>query len=1036
MAGTGGSRRHLTIAFCDLVSSTALLERHDPEVVRDVLLAYNEACAAIVKRYGGRIARFLGDGLLVCFGHPVAHEDDARRAILAALEMTQAVARLREQVLVDHGVSIALRVGVDSGVVVVAETAGGEWREPDDLVGPAVNVAARIQTEAQPNAVVISGSTLELVRGYFETRSLGCRTLRGISEPVELLQVLGPSTAQTRLEASARRTPLVGRQREREFLSAAWAQAAEGAAGTVVIEGEAGIGKSRLVEWLTEIAQTDAQRVTLQCSPYHQDSPLYPAARLLERAAGAPPSDDAHRDTKRGRRLRAFLDRAGPTPLTDLVLLCRLGSVPPPPDLPVPALHPEQERERTFAALLDWTERLAGTAPVLIVVEDLHWADPSTVDLLNRAIARQSARHRLLVITTRPGHRERLTGDIPVLVVEPLTVDDGREMLARIDEAQQIPTDVCDLVAERSGGVPLFIEELARMLVGAEGVRAKATVDDVVVPPTLHDLLTARIEQLPAEKPLAQILATIGQAATAELIQLVQPMDSDRLETHLQNLEAAGIVRMELSSGRTMYAFRHALIRDATYQSQLHAQRRPLHNRIADVLLDHFPETGERRPEILAHHFEHGGRLAGAADYWYRAGVLSAARAAHAEAVSQFARAIDLLARLSPTEEHLELELAAQLGLGVSNMAVRGYAATQTQQAYARAVELAERRGGSRVDSLFGLWAYYVVRGDHSLALRLALRCMAAAAPGGVGQILEAHAIVGYQRLYGGELVEARRHLAEASTLGAEQASSTFPHDIGAASLAGLALTLWLLGSPAEARSAMAESLARADALDFPLGPFTRAYTYTYAACFEQLMGDPHASASCANRAIGIALEHGFPTWALAGSLHLAIANGTTGSPAEALAVLAPGIATWRGAGAELFIPYFQAWMAELQRRSGDLAAALDTVEDAIRSADSRAERFYQPELLRLRGDLRAEMNPAARAEAEADYRAAIALATAQHAVPFELRAAVSFHRSRLSQGRGDESEAVLARIVERVPAGAETPDLAAALAALELIRS
>lgn len=998
------SRRQVTVLFSDLVGSTAIFQQLDPETVRDILLAYQGRCAEVVGRFGGHIGRFMGDGILIYFGYPIAHEDDARRTVLVGLQLVEAVQALSRETSRDHGVSLAVRVGIHTGVVIAGEMGSGEWRERHDVVGATPNVAYRVQSAANPDTVVISPATYDLVGGYFVVEDLGPQHLRGLAQPVPLYRVVAASGAESRLEAEPSWSPLIGRQQELAALSAHWERARSGPPTAVVVEGEPGIGKSRLVEALKDHAESGGGRcLTLQCSPYHANTVLHPVVRHLERTVGKDDGDE------------------------EVALLASLASLAMPPGHADPRSTPEQRRERLFEAILAWLDRLALEAPLLLVTEDAHWSDPSTLELLERIVIRVRAGRMLTVVVTRPELEAPWLAGLEHIRVEPLTVPDRRQLAAAVVDERRLPEALCELIADRSDGVPLYIEELTRMVAragaGGEGSLERATQQSPEIPASLHDLLSARLDQFPKEKHIAQIVATIGDGASIALLQRVLGTDEQALRVGLAPLLAGGILRLDEAATGVGCTFRHALVRDAAYQSLLRSRRQELHRRTAEVMEGQFREMTELQPELLAEQLFQGGDRTRAAELWFRSGCRAAGQAAHTEAVAHYQLALSALGTIEAGSAALELGL--QIALGGSLLALRGYTSPEAERAYQRAIELSEQvEGQPDVSTRYGLWAYWVVRGDHAVASQLAGQCLSTARRlRRDDDIAFASALLGYQRFYAGAFEEARGLLETAADHRFTEPPAGVPQDMTVAALANLAPTLWILGHPGEARQAVARGLARAEGLTFSTGPFTCAFSHAFASWFFQLAGDSEAARTHARSAVKVSTEYGFTTWVAAGTLHLAIAEAASGSPETALPTLESWLGMWRDGGAQLFVTYFLHRLAETRRSVGDLTGAYEAAHDGLREARARGERFHEAELLRLRGELAFELGRGA--DASDDLVGAIAVARGQGARAFELRAASSLHRLL---GAGTET---LRRVVESFPSHAEMPELTDARAAL-----
>ncbi|MDQ4130987.1 MAG: AAA family ATPase, partial [Actinomycetota bacterium] len=956
------------------------------------------------------IVQYQGDGLLVSFGYPRAHEDDARRAVLAGLDIVDAVsggltAELPEEV------SLSIRIGIHTGLVVLGELGAGSWRQADHVVGEAVNIASRVQAVAEPGSVVITAPTHQLVEGYISVVSVGQRELKGVGRPIELFRALGPSGAQSRLEAMPwRRIALVDREEEEAALRAAWERALRGAADVVLLVGEAGIGKSRLVECFAEQITADATTVTLQCSPYHSSTALSPVVRVLERSAGIRTTDDAG---TRWRRVTSFLERVGGLAETDVVLFASLLSIPLPPGEDEPELTAEERREKLLSTLVAWVERTAARRPLLMVVEDLHWADPSTLEFLSRLVERSPAVPLMLLCTTRAEEAAPFADSVRRYRLSPLPPKHRREMVDRLADGR-LPEPMLAGVADRSDGIPLYIEELTHSATESTVTgQARGDTAEGNIPPVLADLFTARLEQLPDRGYLAQVVATLGSSVPVSLLALVTGEDETVLLDALGALVDAGVLRSEPSSAEPTYRFRHALLRDAAYHSQLLSQRRALHGRVAEVIEDQLPEMATTRPELLAPHLQHANQPARAAQWWLVAGRQASQLAAHAEAVDHCRQALSVLATMPPEQVPENLELQVQMELGYSLLALRGYTSPEAEEAYRRARDLsAAGDAGRGLVTSYGLWAYYVVRGEHGVSSDLARQAMAEAeASGSADDVVGAAMMLGYQLFFMGELADARRWL-ERGARGGQAVSSPFPQEPVASSAIVLGCLLLLLGRPCDARRELELALEQAQGVGFPAGPFTRALAHAFAAWFHEMWGDTGEAARHARACIDVSSTYGFGQWLLAGRFHLAIAEAPAGDPVASVAKITEGLALWRAGGAELFRSYFLAGLAKAHRCAGDVTGAIRAVDEALVHVDRFGERFYAAELHRLRAELLLIGRDPSASEAEAELRAALDVARHQQARWFELRATASLHELYVTQGRGAETESALRSLV------------------------
>ena len=704
--------------FCDLVDSTVLASQLDPEEWREVVRAYQRTCATVIQRYDGHIAQYLGDGLLVYFGYPQAHEDDAQRAVRAGLGMLEAMGRLHTRLAQEREVSLAVRLGIHTGQVVVGEIGGGAKHEQLAL-GETPNLAARLQGIAAPNTVVISATTLQLLGGFFACQALGSHLLKGIAQPLEVYQVQYESTARTRLEAagSTGLTPLVGREPEVALLLEHWAQVKEGLGQVVLLSGEAGIGKSRLVEVLKEqvAAEPHAWLTPCQCSPYFQNTALHPMIDLLERVVLRFERDETHE--QKLRKLEGFVVQYG-LPLAETVsLFAALLSLPLGADYAPLTLSPEQRRQQTLQALLTILLTIAAQQPVLFIMEDLHWVDPSTLEFLTLLVDQGPTARILALFTYRPDFHPPWTGrsHLTQVTLNRLPRRQAAELTGRVAHSKALPPEVLEQVVAKTDGVPLFVEELTKMVLESgllqeheERYALTGPLPPLAIPTTLHDSLMARLDRLAAVKGLAQLGATLGREFTYALLQAVAPWDEETLRQGLQQLVAAEFLYQQGLPPQATYVFKHVLIQEAAYQSLLKSTRQRHHQHIAQVVEARFPTLCETQPEWLAQHYTAAGCTEQAVVYWQRAGEYASARSAHREAVSHVTTGIELLTTLPETPARTEQALTLHLALGAALQMAKGLAAPEVEQAYRQAHALCQQVGETPalVPVLFGLWRY------------------------------------------------------------------------------------------------------------------------------------------------------------------------------------------------------------------------------------------------------------------------------------------------------------------------------------------
>jgi class 3 adenylate cyclase len=771
-------RRQLTVLFCDLVESTALAARLDPEELREVVRAYQETCARVIERFDGHIAQYLGDGLLVYFGYPQAHEDDAQRAVRTGLGLVEAMEGLNAHLQAEQAVRLAVRVGVHTGLVVVGEMGGGTRREALAL-GETPNLAAWLQGLAEPDTVVISPVTARLIQGYFECRTLGAHTLKGISQPLEVSQVLCESGAKTRLDAAGASglTPLVGRDEELEFLLSRWEQVKEGRGQVVLLSGEAGIGKSRLVHMLKEqVAKVPAAWLTpCQCLAHYQNSTLYPIIDLLERVVLELSREESPQ--QKLRKLEGWLVQYGfslpaAVPLFASLLSLPLGAGYTP--LPV---TPAQHKHQTLQAILTALLKRAAQQPVLFVMEDVHWADASTLELLHLLVDQVPTAWVLALLTFRPeftppwGARSHVAH----VTLTRLPQQQTETMIARLTQGKALPAEVHRQLVLKTDGVPLFVEELTRMVLESgllsereERYELTGPLPPLAIPTTLHDSLMARVDKLATVKEVLQIGATLGQEFTYDVLRAVAALDEATLQSELSRLVEAELLYQSGFPPQTRYLFKHALIRDAAYQQMLRSKRQQVHQTIAQVLEREFAETTATQPELVAYHYTEAGLREQAIPYWQRAGRRAIERSANIEAVGHLTQGIALLKQLAETPARLQQELELQTALGTALVVTRGYAAPEVEQTYSRACELCQQIGEAPqlFSALWGTWFFYGARPETQQAIEVArqLFTLAHSAPDST-LLVVAHRALGVPLIQQGALAQGLEQLRQGLTL-------------------------------------------------------------------------------------------------------------------------------------------------------------------------------------------------------------------------------------------------------------------------------
>jgi class 3 adenylate cyclase/predicted ATPase len=1039
-------RRQVTVMFSDLVGSTALSARMDPEDLREVISAYQKCVAQTVRRFGGFVARYLGDGVLVYFGYPQAHEDDAERAVRAGLELITAVAGLKtcapQQV----------RVGIATGLVVVGHLTGES--EEHGMVGETPNLAARLQSIAEPNMVVIAESTRRLLGSFFHLDDLGTRSLKGIGGPVRVWAALRASSVEGRFEAlhATDLTALVGREEETELLLRCWSKAKTGEGQVVLLTGEAGIGKSRLAVALVErLAGEQYTRLRYFCSPQHTNSALYPIIGQMEHAAGL-----AHDDTPQARldKLNAVLEQTS-TSIEDAALFAQMLSLPNDGRYPLLDLTPQQRRQRTLVALTAQAAKLATQHPVLMIFEDAHWADPTSLELLNRTVDRIKTVPALLIVTFRPEFKAPWAENSHVTSVTLNRLGKGEvaALIARLVGNKELPADVMAEILERTDGIPLFVEEMTKAVLEAEGeVEARRIVaaipsPAVRIPASLHASLIARLDRLGPAKELAQIGAAIGREFSHPLLAAVERKPEAELQTALDRLIGAGLLLRQGGAPYETYFFKHALVRDAAYSTMLRERRRALHGRIAETLESQFPEISEKQPELLARHCTEAGQIEKAAALWGKAGLRSAQRSALVEAAEQLRCALDQVATLTSTSALRREEIKLQVALITPLLHVRGYAAPETRAAVERArllIEQAEALGEPPEDPLlllsvlYGFWVANLVAFNGDVMRELAVQFLALAdKQRATGPLMMGHRLMGLSLLHTGDIVDGREHLDRAITLydPAEHRplATRFGQDVGAATLSWKSLAFWLLGYPQAALADTDHALLVAREIGHSA---TLMYVLNFSAWTHIHCGNYATTNALVDEFSALKDQTGSVFWGAWGMMQRGCLLALTGKASDAVQTITCGVTAMRSTGTTMWMPFWLSYLARANAEIGQPDDARRCIGEAMAAVETAKERWCEAEVNRIGGEIALLSPEPDVAKAEAYFERALAVALKQQAKSWELRAAMSMARLWRDQGKPDEARDLLAPIYGWFTEGFDTLDLKEAKALLDALGS
>lgn len=1061
-------RRQITVMFCDLVGSTALSEQLDPEELREVLKAYQEVCAKVINRFEGHIARYFGDGLLVYFGYPLAHEDDAQRAVRTGMGILEAIGRLNLRLQKERNITLSVRLGIHTGLVVAGDITSegeGEKLESMAIIGETPNIAARLHGIAEPNTLVISAATYRLIQGFFDCQPLGAHTLKGISQPIEVYQVLHESTARSRLDVAAAGglTPLVGREFAVAQLLECWEQVKGGMGQVVLLSGAAGIGKSRLVRVLKEHAAKDPQAwlTELYCSPYYQNSAFYPIIDLLQRVVLQFAREDSPQE--RLKKLEGFLVQYGfslteALPLFASLLSIPLGDVYSP--LKPLNLTPRQQKQKTMEALLTLLLERAAQQPLLLVVEDLHWADPSTLELLSFLIDQAPTTRILTLFTFRPDFspswstRSHLI-PLPITRLSPKQVEG---MIERITGGKALPAEVIQQVVMKTDGVPLFVEELTKMVLESGLLRERenhyeltAPLPPLAIPTTLQDSLMARLDRLATVKEVAQLAAALGREFTYEMLSAISPLDEATLQRELSRLVEADLLYQRGLPPQATYLFKHALIQEAAYQSLLKSKRQQYHQQIALALAERFPEAVETHPELLAHHYTEAGLNAQAIPYWQRAGQRAIQRSAYLEAINHLTNGLnglEFLKTLPNTQELISQEIDLQIAIGLPFMITRGYGAPEVEQAYGRALTLCRQAGETPqlFPVLWGLWMHYHIRSDYKTAFDLGQQLLRLAqVVDDPALLLGAHQALGATMYLQGKLATAQEHLEQGLRLyelyEIEQHRKLvlqYSHDPAVFCLSHLAWLLWQRGHPDQARNRIEQALGLCRRLEHPNSLGFALHFSAVLACFRR---EPQVAEAQADKLSALSVEVGMPHWKALARIVRGWAQQAQGDVESGISEMAEGLAALRKTGAQVSWSHRSSMLVEGLIATGQLDQAEEVLEETKAFIEESDERAYEAEIYRLSGELLRIRGDNLKA-AEQCFRQALDIAKAQEAQALALRAAISLGRM-LHGGEGAyeaeaeaEAKRILADIYYRFTEGFNLTDLKEAATLLSQLPS
>ncbi len=1044
-------RRQLTVMFCDLVGSTALSARLDPEDLRELISAYQDECANAIERYEGIIIRYMGDGVMAYFGFPQAHENDAERSVRAGLDIAAAVVKLDADLGSKHGVNLAVRVGIATGPVVVGDLIGKGASEEMAVVGETPNLAARLESLAAPNSVVIAPGTQYLVRDLFDMENMGQHELKGFPEPFTAWCVRDARENRSYFRAAGESSlsAFVSRDQEMGVLSGCWGKAKSGDGQLVLLGGEAGLGKSRLLHVLKEhLRREEHASCECRCSPFYQNSAFYPIIDFIQRMLRLS-KDDA--PELKLTRLEEILKQHSIPLAESIPVLAPLVSVPLGERYPPSSLSPKQRKQKILESLTSLLLAIAGQQPMLLIIEDLHWVDPSTLELLNILVTRSRATRMLAIFSFRPDFVPQWPsgGQVHRVILDRLVPAEVEQLAMNVAGNTALSPQVLEHIVGKTDGVPLFIEELTKLVVesgvaGDSGGRGGllTMLSGQEIPTTLRDSLMARLDKLGEAKETAQLGATLGREFSFELLSRVAQVKLTALTQNLNRLCDAGLLYQHGEHPLQVYIFKHALVQDTAYESLLKSKRRAYHKHIAMVLDTEYTEHGELRPELLAHHFTQADLSRDAVVYWHRASINAVERSANAEAIDHIGCGLDVLAKLPETGERMQKELELQIALGAPLIGAKGYAAADVEHAFVRARLLCRKLGDApelfRV--LSGLSSYYLIRADLDKAYEHEMQCLnIAQASDKTALLLQGHSWLGTILFYLNDMAAARDHLQKAIDLYDFQShrSHGFEYGLDPAVLSHVHIVwlLWLLGYPDQAMKQQCRVNALADSLDHPLSSI---HALNFEIVHHHFRGELQLTQEKAEKQIDLAGHHQFPHYVAYATILRGSALARQHQYEAGIMEMERGLAARRDTGAELARPLFLGLLAQAYGQDGQFERGLDLLTQAKAVVDRTGERWWEPELMRLRGELlwakAGEEEGALDEQAESNFRQAMVLSRSQGIRSLELRAATSLHQMQNQSPtmQAQEIHRCHSRVYQWFEEGKDTHDLKEAEALLE----
>ncbi len=1037
------SRRHVTVMNCsyDVFDSDETLESLDEEEQHRAMVQFQELCTKVALKFDGIVVQMTDQGLLVCFGFPLAFEDATQRAVTSSLAILHEVTALNDWWQKHKSVTLSARMAIHSGLAVVEETGSSDGSTSLSITGQVRNVASKLETVAEPNSVVISSSTHRLVRNSFEFESLGAHTIKGVTGKTEVFRVIREATSdgRHRQSDSIKLTPLIGRDTEVSMLRERWEQAEEGMGQVVLLSGEAGLGKSRLIRVIRDFAcqqsdREDSPLVEWKCSPYHKNSSLYAAIDFFERMLEF---DQEKRTGAKLDRLEQHLEKYNLNGHEELALMSALLSLPSDGRIAALDMTPLQQKIKTLELLKDWLREYSADDCVLFSVEDLHWADPTTLEFLGMLVPEIANDRILTLLTFRPEFTApwKSPAHQSVVALNRLTKRQMTELMHLKSGIKRLPQQVVDQIIERTDGVPLFVEEFTQMLVDSGTIREvegefemSGTFPIHEIPATLHELLMARLDRMASNLDVVQLAATIGREFKYELISAVSSVDKEELQTELAKLVEAEMLFPRGRGNNISYQFKHALIQDAAYTSLLKTKRQGFHQRIADVLEEDFPATRETQPELLAYHFTEAGAAQRAITYWLKAGQRSIQRSANAEAIDQLTRGMALLSSLEPSaaRDHIELQLLVALAIPLT--ATKGYVAKEVEQAYMRAREICLKANDPKqlLPVLHGLYRFYVVQGDNQRAYQLGQEILEWAGKVDLPDyIMEAHRSLGLTLVFIGHFEEARSHTEKGFSLYNHEQHKDhafiYGADPGMIFLTMGSWAAWNLGYPEQALRLSEQALQLTEEFHHI---HSRAFAVSVNANTFYNCGDWDRCERLSDEAITLSTEQGFPFWMSWGTIMKGAAWIQKGRVQEGIHLIEQGLKRYEMLGVGMGRPTQLAFLAAAYNSLGRHDEAQKCLDQGFAIVEKREGDVYEAELHRLKGIVLLNIDAKNNADAEACFQKSMSVAKRQKARSLQLRTAINLAELDRSQGRTEKALKDLTESFRWFTEGFQTADL------------